>query len=109
VKATVEYLQTKGIICKKLSEISPKELGSRKKVQLFIGVDMKGYYCLIMKLTKKSRVIRKEALELLALHKKLEQLKDTKITKCTLILNAPLCSHARAILEGEKWKVWEEG
>jgi hypothetical protein len=106
MKQIVDYLQQKQIIFKSLKEIIPKELGSRKKVQLFIGVDLKGYYALVMNVEKKSRVLRKEAGELMLLHEKLEKYINSKITKKYILIKAPLCSHAKAMLEEHGWKVW---
>ena len=107
MKEIVEYLQHKSIIFKSLKEIAPKELGSRKKITLYLGVDLKGYYALVMQIEKKSRILRKEAGELMALHEKMEQYIDSKITKKYIIIKAPLCSHAKKMLEEKKWKVWE--
>jgi hypothetical protein len=109
MKALVEYLNHKNIIFKSLQEIMPKELGSRKKISLYLGLDLKGYYSLVMEVEKKSRVLRKEAGELMLLHEKLEQYVDSKITKKYMIVKAPLCSHAKAMLEEHGWKVWNEG
>jgi len=106
MKALVEYLNHKNIIFKSLQEIMPKELGSRKKVALYLGVDLKGYYALVMEVEKKSRVLRKEAGELMLLHEKLETYIGSKITKKYIIIKAPLCSHAKAMLEENGWKVW---
>jgi hypothetical protein len=108
MKQIVEYLQKKNIIFKSLKEISPKELGSRKKVSLYIGVDLKGYYALVMQVEKKSRVLQKEAAEFLALHEKLEAYMDSKVTKKYIIIHAPLCSKAKVLLEEHGWKVWHE-
>lgn len=108
MKEIVDYLQTKNIIFKSLKEILPKELGSRKKVSLYIGVDLKGYYALVMDLEKKSRVLRKEAEELMLLHEKVEQYIDSKVSKKYIIIKAPLCSKAKALLEERGWKVWHE-
>ena len=105
MKTIVEQMNQKNLICKSLEEVLPKELGSRKKVALYVGVDLKGYYCLVMKLSKKSRVLRKEATELMALHEKIENFKDTKITKKYIWIEAPLCSKAKALLEENGWKV----
>ena len=105
MKTIVEQMNKKNLICKSLEEVQPKELGSRKKVALYVGVDLKGYYCLVMKLSKKSRVLRKEAIELMVLHEKIEKLKDTKITKKYIWIEAPLCSKAKALLEENGWKV----
>jgi len=106
MKALVEYLNHKNIIFKSLQEIMPKELGSRKKVSLYLGIDLKGYYALVMEVEKKSRVLRKEAGELMRLHEKLEQYVESKITKKYILIRAPLCSHAKAMLEENGWKVW---
>ncbi len=106
MKEIVEYLQTKNIIFKSLKEITPKELGSRKKIALYLGIDLKGYYALVMHVEKKSRVLRKEAGELMLLHEKLEKYIDSKITKKYIYIKAPLCSHAKVMLEEHGWKVW---
>jgi hypothetical protein len=105
MKAIVEEMRSKNIICKSLEEVTPKVLGSRKKLSLYVGVDLKSYYCMIIKLTKKSRVLRKEAEELMALHEKMEAYKNTKITKKYIWIEAPLCSKAKALLEEHGWKV----
>ena len=108
MKNLVEYLNRKNIIFKSLKEITPKELGSRKKVALYIGVDLNGYYALVMDLEKKSRVLRKEAEELMLLHEKVELYIDTKVTKKYIVIKAPLCSKAKLLLEERGWKVWHE-
>ena len=108
MKKIVDYLQHKHIIFKSLIEVASKELGSRKKVDLYLGIDLKGYYGLVIKLTKKSRVLRKEAEELMLLHQKMERYKDTKITKKYLWIQAPLCSKAKVFLEENGWKVWHD-
>ena len=106
MKKVVEYLQTKNIIFKSFKEIVPKELGSRKKIEIYVGVDLKGYYAVVMRVEKKSRVLRKEVGELMALHEKLEKYIDSKIKKKYIIIEAPLCSKAKALLEENGWRVW---
>ncbi|MEN8726777.1 MAG: hypothetical protein ABF276_02330 [Sulfurovum sp.] len=106
MKTLVEYLNHKNIIFKSLQEIMPKELGSRKKVSLYLGIDLKGYYALVMEVKKKSRVLRKEAGDLMDLHEKLEKYIGSKVTKKYIMIQAPLCSHAKAMLEENGWKVW---
>ena len=108
MKTLVEYLNHKNLIFKSLQEILPKELGSRKKVSLYLGLDLKGYYALVMQLEKKSRVLRKEAGDLMVLHEKLEKDIGSRITKKYILIKAPLCSHAKAMLEENGWKVWHE-
>jgi len=106
MKSIVEYLQQKNIIFKSFKEVAPKELGNRKKMHIYVGVDLKGYYTDIMVLEKKSRVLRKEASELMVLHEKLEKYIDSTIKKKYIIIKAPLCSKAKALLEENGWKVW---
>ncbi len=106
MKRIVEYLQEKHIIFKSLKSITPKELGSRKKIELYLGVDLKGFYAVVMSVEKKSRVLRKEAEELMLLHEKLEKYIDSSIKKKYIIIKAPLCSKAKAMLEEHGWKVW---
>ena len=108
MKEIVEYLHSKKLIFKSLKEIMPKELGSRKKVQLYLGVDLKEYYALVMAVEKKSRILRKEANELMLLHEKLEKYIDSKITKKYIIIKAPLCSKAKMLLEEQGWKVYHK-
>ena len=108
MKQTVEYLQQKNILFKSLKPISPKELGSRKKVEIFVGVDLKGYYADVMVLEKKSRVLRKEVGELMVLHEKLEKYIDSSIKKKYIIITAPLCSKAKALLQENGWKVFHQ-
>jgi hypothetical protein len=106
MKEIVEYFQQKKMIFKSLKEIIPKEIGSRKRIGLYVGVDMKGYYALVMVLEKKSRVLRKEAQELMALHEKIQKYIDSSIKKKYILIKAPLCSHAKAMLEENGWKVF---
>ena len=61
-----------------------------------------------MQVEKKSRVLRKEVGELMALHEKMEKYMDTRIKKKYIIIKAPLCSKAKALLEEHNWKVWHE-
>jgi len=106
MKDIVEYLQDKNLIFKSLKEIAPRELGSRKKIELYVGVDLKGYYTCVMNLKKKSRILRKEAESLMLLHEKLEKYIDSSIKKKYIIIKAPLCSKAKALMEENGWKVY---
>lgn len=108
MKEIVEYLQEKSIVFKSLKPVAPKELGSRKKLELYIGVDLKGFYASVMVLEKKSRVLRKEVGELMLLHEKLEGFIESSIKKRYILIKAPLCSKAKAMLEEHGWKVWNE-
>jgi hypothetical protein len=108
MKKIVDFLQEKKLLFKSLNLIEIKSLGSRKKIDIYLGVDLKKYYACIMHISKKSRILKKEALELMLLHEKLERLNDSKINKKYIYIQAPLCSKAKTLMEEEKWTVWHE-
>lgn len=109
MKTITEYLQKKNLIFKSFKEIKPKMLGSRKRIEIYLGVDLKGYYTLVMQLDKKSRVLQKEGGELMRLHEKLETMIDARITQKYILIHAPLCSRAKVLLKEHGWVVWAKG
>ncbi len=106
MKDIVEYMRNKNLICKKLKEVKPKELESRKRINIYLGVNLKGYFCMVMTIKKKSRILQKEARELLELHQKLEIYHNAKIKKNYIYIDAPLCSHAKNMFRENGWVVW---
>ena len=106
MKTIVELLQEKKLVFKSLKPIDIKELGSRKKIEIYLGVDLKSYYACIIHINKKSRILSKEAIELMQFHKRLEDYNDSKINKKYIYIQAPLCSKAKALFKEEKWMVW---
>ena len=108
MKEIVDILQEKKLLFKSLKPIEPKELGSRKKIKIYLGVDLKKYYTCIIYISKKSRILTKEASEIMEIHKKLEEYNDSKINKKYIFIKAPLCSKAKALFKEAKWRVWNE-
>jgi len=106
MKDIVEYMRGHNLICKTLKEVKPKEIGSRKRVNIYLGVNLKGYFCMVMVISKKSRILRKEVAQLIELHKKIELYHNSKIKKKYISIDAPLCSHAKKMLEENLWEVW---
>jgi len=105
MKTIVETLAKKGIVCRRLDRIEPRELGSRKRVEIYRGVMTDDYYCLVLLVKKKSRILRKEAEELMELHRRLEEKTEAKIKRLYLLYDAPLCSKASARLKEKGWNV----
>ena len=105
MKKIVDYLLEKRLILKSFKGISPKSLNSRKKVKIYIGVDLENYYTMVMQIEKKSRILQKEVEDFFALHKKLEEYIDSKIKRKRIIINAPLCSKAKKLFVENGWKV----
>jgi hypothetical protein len=105
MKQVVERCREREMIFRSLKPIEPKRLGSRKRIQIFLGVDMKKYYHVVIFIEKKSRILRKEAEELMGFHHKVEQLIESKIKYKCILIHAPLCSKAKQLLEENGWKV----
>ena len=96
-KNIVEILRENNIICKKLDEI---KLNTRKKIKVFLGVNLKNEYCVVIRLCKKSRFLRKDIGEIEAfVPKEINFRYKMKI----LILNSPICSKAKE--EMKEWKI----
>jgi hypothetical protein len=108
MKEILHRLQEHNLLFKSLKPISIKELGSRKKLNLYLGVNLKKYYACIIHIRKKSRILSKEALEIMEFHTKLEKFNESKITKKYIYIQAPLCSKAKALFKEQKWTVWED-
>lgn len=106
MKYIVEFLSKKNYIFKKLLKIDLKLLGSRKKIELFEGVDTKSNYVVIFKIDQKSRFITKNAKEIEELLEKLIKLKQHNYKKKILLISSPLCSKAKKYLEELKWKIY---
>ena len=107
MKDIVEKLQGSGLLFKSLKQIDiKKEFGSRKKIELYLGVDLKKYYTCIISISKKSRLLKKEAEQLMEFHKKLEKYNDSKIKKKYIYVDAPLCSKAKSLLQDEGWALF---
>lgn len=55
MKEIADILQKKSLIFKSLKHINIKELGSRKKIDIYLGVDLKKYYTCVIHIKKKVR------------------------------------------------------
>jgi len=109
MKILIDTLRHNGILCKELTGIPPRTLGSRKVLDLYLGIDLKGYYCSLMVIPgRKSRLLTKEAQTLMALHQRLETHADTVIPGKYIWVKAPLCSKAKTFMESEGWIFLEE-
>ncbi len=108
MKEIADILQKKSLIFKSLKPISIKELGSRKKIDIYLGVDLKKYYTCVIHIKKKSKILSKEALEIMEFHKRLEKFNDSKINKKYIYIQAPICSKAKKLFKEQKWTLWSE-
>jgi len=108
MKVLVENLRTNGRIYKKLEEIQPKELKIRNKVKLYAALDLNRYYNAIIIVSQKSRLLMKDLVKFEEIVQKMALYRDHQFKGKVLILDAPLCSKARAAFIKAKWKIIEE-
>jgi len=96
------FLFEKNIILKEIENITPK---TRKKIEIYLGVDLKNSYYLIIKLNKKSRFLMKDAKELLEFLSNIDRIKDInfKYKKRVLILSGEICSKTKEFFK--EWRV----
>ncbi|MMZ62226.1 hypothetical protein D1872_244230 [compost metagenome] len=105
MKTFVELLLAKKLIFKKLMPIDKKLLGTRKKIDIYEGVDLHANYVAIFHLVQKSRFLRKNADELETLYEKLKQLRDHNFKKRVLLYDMPLCSKAKVLMQERGWRL----
>lgn len=97
-------LQENNYLYKSLEKVETKELGSRKKIDSFLGEGARGSFVLFYSATK-SRVLKGDidSLELLA--HKLSSLKGVVLREKFYISCAPFCSKATQYALTLGWRV----
>ncbi len=106
MKEIVEFFSKKDIIFKKLESIDIKKLKSRKKIEIYSGIDIKSNYIVIFDLLQKSRFVLKNAKDIEVLFEKLKLLEGHNYKKKFILLHSPLCSKAKKYLQEMRWRVY---
>lgn len=105
MKNLTKYYLDKEILFKEIKEVLPKELGSRKKIGIFVATSvLKDYYAIFI-VDAKSRFIRKNANDLIELCEKLANFEEHNFKKKELLISSPLCSKAKKFLKENNWSV----
>lgn len=105
MKELTQYYTNKNIIFKTINSLEPKEIGSRKKIQIYTATSIKSEYYVIFIINSKSRFLKKNADELMAMCEKLSSHVEHNFKRKELLISSPLCSKARAYLKENKWSV----
>jgi len=103
MREMVKSLLSKKIILKKVDSIDISMLKSRKKIGVFSGIDTKSNYVCVFVISRKSRFLTKDVIELEELFSRLVNLNDHNFKKKILIYDMPLCSKAKERLKELKW------
>ena len=105
MKILVDTLRENGRLYKKLEEIQPKDLKIRNKVKLFCALDLNRYYNAIVVVSQKSRLLMKDLAKFEEIVQKMSLYRDHQFKGKVLMLDAPICSKARAAFGKAKWKI----
>jgi hypothetical protein len=108
LKNLIHYLNEKELHFKTLEEVSPKDLGSRKKIGIYHSVTINSDYYAIFIVESKSRFLRKNANDLMEMLESLKSYKNHNYKHQMLVISSPLCSKAKALLEENGWRVENE-
>jgi len=106
MKDTVDFLSKKGYIFKKLDKIDNKTLGTKKRIEIYKGVDTNSYYSAIFVSKSKSRFIMKSANDIDELFEKLKQISGHNYKKKILLISSPICSKSQKFLKENGWKIY---
>lgn len=105
MKDLTTFYTNKNIIFKEIEKIEPKELGSRKKIEIYIATSIKSEYYAIFIVEAKSRFLRKNADNLMELCSLLSSKVEHNFKKKELLISSPLCSKAKTYLKDNSWRV----
>lgn len=105
LKNLIHYLNDKELHFSSLNKIEPKELGSRKKIDIYDATHIDNSFYAIFIVESKSRFIRKNANDLMEMLESLKRYKDHNYKYKMLIISSPLCSKAKALLQDNGWRV----
>jgi len=105
LKKLTTYYTSKNILFKDIKQILPKDLGSRKKIDIYAATTIDSKFYAIFIVDSKSRFIRKNANDLMELCEKLASNLDHNFKKKELLILSPLCSKAKEYLKQNDWSV----
>ena len=105
MKKLTTYYTNKNILFKDIKQITPKEIGSRKKIDIYAATSVDSNFYAIFIVDSKSRFIRKNANDLMELCEKLSIHLDHNFKKKELLVSSPLCSKAKEYLKQNDWSI----
>ena len=105
MKKLTTYYTNKNILFRDVKQITPKEIGSRKKIDIYAATSVDSNFYAIFIVDSKSRFIRKSANDLMELCEKLSSHLDHNFKKKELLVSSPLCSKVKEYLKQNDWSI----
>ncbi len=101
----MEYFSNRGVLFKSFKKVDKTLLKTRKKVAIFASTDTKGNYHSIFQIHQKSRFLLKNAIELVELEIKLQQIEKHNFKYKHLIIGKAICSKSISYLKNRGWQL----
>jgi hypothetical protein len=105
IQELVDFFSLKGKIFQSIKKIEVKALGSRKKISIFVCVDLKSFYHVIFYTKQKSRFLIAHAKEIIALESRVCALEEHNNKYKHVCIEQELCSKAKQYLKERGWSV----
>jgi hypothetical protein len=104
MKEVVSFLAKHSLIYEKFNELNIKELGIKRKIRLFNGVDIKKNYTIVIIINRKSRFVQKDVEILDDILKKNIEYSEHNFKKKIVVISSDICSKAKIKLKESSWR-----
>ena len=108
MKEITAFLNSKGYLFKQFKRIEPKHINSRKKIDIYSGCDIKNHFISIFIINQKSRVLIKNAKEIIELKDRLVLFEDHNFKKNILLIKSPICDKAIDFFKENRWALYDD-
>jgi hypothetical protein len=96
-----QKLLDKNIVLKEIKNITPQ---TRKQIKVWLGVDIKNYYYLLVEVYTKSRFIQKNAKDLIEFVTPLTDI-NFKKNKKIVFIKSDICGKSKELLKNSGWRI----
>ena len=108
MKRVTEFLATKGFLFSEFKSIKPKELETKKKIEIYSGCDLNKHFISVFVVEQKARFILKNAKELELLRDKLKLLEGHNFKYNLLLIKGEICSKSIKELQSDNWIIYND-
>lgn len=108
IQEFVDFTYSKGKIFQSVKQIDTKDLQSRKKVAIFLCVDLKSFYHIFFCVEQKSRFLIAHAQEIITLETKVCSFENHNNKYKHICLSHAVCSKAKKYLKESGWRIYND-